>query len=334
VTVTSSRPKGLGNKGIPREGEGGYSQCWYPVAISSELAPGQLQGVDFLDGRVVVYRGEDGQARVMSAYCRHLGADLSKGDVQGNDVRCAFHHWQYGPDGRCTRIPAAPKRIPSQAQLLTYPTVESMGLIWAFNGPEPLYDPPTVHTHPASDLVFEPQETRLWLVDPYMLLTNSMDFQHLRELHGMKIEEDPADIVMEGFQYEYEVLGDLPNFGLMRQQVKCFGVNAITITMTEPGGVQLISSFAATPVSGGSCRGFNIAAAQKGSGDSDDEERIEQVLFMGHAMITQLQEEDAPILDTIRFREDVLIDADRALGKFFRYVRDYPRAHPGDGLIN
>ncbi|MFC5994481.1 Rieske 2Fe-2S domain-containing protein [Pseudonocardia hispaniensis] len=327
------QPRAVGKKGIPREGEGGFSQCWYPVALSDEIDNGELVGKEFLDGRVVVYRGEDGQARVHSAYCRHLGADLSVGDVCGNDVRCPFHHWQYGPEGICTKIPAGVDRIPSQARLFTFPTVESMGLIWVFNGTEPLYDPPAFPTHSAEDLVFRAHETRRWRVDPYMLLTNSMDFQHLRELHGMKIDYDPADIVIDGFQYEYQVDGELPNFGMLRQHVKCFGNNAITLTMTRRDGSQVLSAFGGTPVPNGS-RGFNVAATVKGSGSAEDEQRVDRVLGMSEALITQLQDEDAPVMDTIRFREDVLIEADRALGKFLRYVRDFPRDHPSDGLIN
>ena len=93
----------------------------------------KIVGRDFLEGRAIVYRGESGKPVVMSAWCRHLGADLSMGKVIGDDVRCAFHHWQYGPDGVCTKIPASDK-IPKAAKLFRFPTAEKWGLIWAFNG--------------------------------------------------------------------------------------------------------------------------------------------------------------------------------------------------------
>jgi phenylpropionate dioxygenase-like ring-hydroxylating dioxygenase large terminal subunit len=93
-----------------------YEQNWYAVAMSDEVAAGASIGADYLDGRVVVWRGEDGVARVMNAWCAHLGADLSVGQVVGNDIRCAFHHWQYGDDGVCTRIPAGDK-IPPKARV-------------------------------------------------------------------------------------------------------------------------------------------------------------------------------------------------------------------------
>ncbi len=72
-----------------------FHACWYPVALSSEIASGQAVGAAFLGGRVVIYRSELGVPHVRSAYCRHLGADLSVGKVVGESLRCAFHHWEY-----------------------------------------------------------------------------------------------------------------------------------------------------------------------------------------------------------------------------------------------
>lgn len=334
ATVPAAEATPAKSRGIPPEGVGGFSQCWFPVALSSEVPAGTLIGADFLDGRVIVYRGKDGTPRVHSAYCRHLGSDLSVGELDGDGVRCAFHHWRYGADGSCTDIPAGVRRIPPQARLFSYPTAETLGLIWAFNGTEPRYELPSFPTYDTADLIVRTYETRRWPVDPFVLLSNSMDFQHLRELHGMKMDFDPAEIVMDDFVYEYEVDGDLPNFGMLHQHIKCFGNNTITLTMTAAEGVEILGAFAGTPVKGG-CRGFNIAATRRpASGDTGQDELAEQVLVLSEGMMTQLQSEDEPVLETIRFREDILIEADRALARFFRYNREFPRAHPGDGYIN
>ncbi len=59
---------------FPREGENGlYSQTWYPICMSEELGEQQVISRDLFGGRVVVFRGENGQATVMSPYCAHLG---------------------------------------------------------------------------------------------------------------------------------------------------------------------------------------------------------------------------------------------------------------------
>src|SRR5437588_12784453 len=89
-----SRRRHLGAP-LPHEGDNGlFSESWFPICLSLEIPPGKILGVDFLDGRVVAYRGANGEARVMSAYCAHVGADLSVGDIQGDTIRCAFHLWR------------------------------------------------------------------------------------------------------------------------------------------------------------------------------------------------------------------------------------------------
>lgn len=58
-----------------------------------------------------MFRGEDGIAHVMDAYCPHLGANLAVGGrVVGNCLECPFHGWQFrGDDGKCVKIPYAEK---------------------------------------------------------------------------------------------------------------------------------------------------------------------------------------------------------------------------------
>ena len=118
-----------------KDDPGAYFQAWYPIHVSASLAQGQLIGRDFLGTRVILYRDKDGRAVVQSAYCPHLGADLSQGELIGGEVRCPYHHWQFGADGKCTKIPPQPN-IPAAARIYNYPTEEKWGLVWAFNGPE------------------------------------------------------------------------------------------------------------------------------------------------------------------------------------------------------
>src|SRR5262245_50333787 len=51
---------------IPAEGENGlFTESWFPICPSFEVTPGKVVGKSFLDGRVVVYRTDDGQPHVM-----------------------------------------------------------------------------------------------------------------------------------------------------------------------------------------------------------------------------------------------------------------------------
>jgi hypothetical protein len=75
-------------KPMLKEGEDGlFTQSWFVVCPSRDLKPGQVIGRGFLDGRVAIYRGENNKAQVLSAYCPHLGADVSNGFVVGNHLQ-------------------------------------------------------------------------------------------------------------------------------------------------------------------------------------------------------------------------------------------------------
>ena len=89
-------------KPMPRQGEaGGYDQNWYPIALSRDVREGEIHGKEFLNGRVIVVRDPAGKAQVLSAYCRHLGADLSDADMVGGKIVCPFHKWGYDSTGQC-----------------------------------------------------------------------------------------------------------------------------------------------------------------------------------------------------------------------------------------
>src|ERR1700730_15247486 len=102
-----------------------FHACWYLLALSSELGTREIRGVNFLGGRVVVYRTEQGEAQVRSAYCRHLGADLSVGKVVGETIQCPFHHWRYERSGRCVDIPGG-DNLPTAARLFAFTGAESL----------------------------------------------------------------------------------------------------------------------------------------------------------------------------------------------------------------
>ncbi|MGB9383032.1 Rieske 2Fe-2S domain-containing protein [Candidatus Binatus sp.] len=301
----------------------GFHQSWYAIARSDEVRAGEVIGRDFLDGRAIAYRAENGEAVVMNAYCRHLGADLSMGKVVGNDIQCAFHHWQYAPDGGCTKIPASEK-IPKAARMFKYPTVEKWGLIWAFNGAKPLFDVPEFVDYAEPDLDIRTAEAFDLPVEPWVPFTNSMDFQHLRVLHGLKIECDPDAIEVGDYRIQYDVRFEDPNLGVFDQRIRVTGTNTIALA-GRLNGMAILSMATGTPTPDGRTHGWSVTATPRAEGN--DAER-EQRLQIGEAFFRRLIQEDEPIMKTIRFHDGLLIDADRALARFLQYVRRFPTARP------
>jgi 5,5'-dehydrodivanillate O-demethylase len=54
--------------------------------------------------------------------------------VEGDELRCFYHGWKYGPDGQCTEQPAEPEPFCSRIRIRSYPTEEYLGLVFAYLG--------------------------------------------------------------------------------------------------------------------------------------------------------------------------------------------------------
>jgi len=67
---------------------------------------------DFYEHRVgklsiLVVRGDDGELRAFQNVCRHRGAELCSGAGEGlQELRCPFHRWTWGLDGRLREVPS------------------------------------------------------------------------------------------------------------------------------------------------------------------------------------------------------------------------------------
>ena len=87
---------------------------------------------------MVVYRGESGRVVMLDAYCPHMGTHLGSGPnshtstsachMEGDNIRCPFHAWRFGPDGICNDIPYREGRIPVAARLKSWPVAERYGI--------------------------------------------------------------------------------------------------------------------------------------------------------------------------------------------------------------
>ena len=79
--------------------------CWYVAAWDHELIDGKLLARTILDQPVVLYKGDSGRAVALDDRCCHRGAKLSKGRLEGDDVRCMYHGLKFDPTGKCVQIP-------------------------------------------------------------------------------------------------------------------------------------------------------------------------------------------------------------------------------------
>jgi phenylpropionate dioxygenase-like ring-hydroxylating dioxygenase large terminal subunit len=121
---------------------------WFAVAWSRELVPGEVKRIRYFDEELVLFRTRSGRARVLDAYCPHLGAHLAEGGrVVGESVRCPFHGWRYdGESGTCVEIPYC-ERIPPRARVRAWDVLERNHMVFVWHhaeGKSPEWDVPVL----------------------------------------------------------------------------------------------------------------------------------------------------------------------------------------------
>lgn len=328
--ATGGKRRLLGKK-IPAEGEDGlFTQSWYPVCMSRELPNGKILGTSFLDGRIVVFRGESGKVQALSAYCPHLGADLAAGTVVGDAIRCAFHHWEFNQDGSCLRTgPGDP--TPPGACLFHFPTQERFGMIWVFNGETPLYELPDF-PYPDDELVFHVEEhDEIFPVDPWVVCCNTPDVQHIRVVHGFQFDKgEPAEnmeLTEHSMRYDFD--GIHPAGPRVTFKVGIFGTTLFYQSSSFQGRWYGYLAPFAMPEPG-KTKIYYVIAARKAEGD---EAARKELFDFAMGIQRSILADDAPILRSAHFRPGTLTRSDTALARFFEYLRKFPRAHPSAEFI-
>ena len=160
-----------------------------------EPAQGALMGE-----RLAIWR-YNGEIRVFQDLCRHRGASLALGRIDGGCIRCSYHGWAYDESGTVVNIPARPDLSGSlNVGVDSFPAVESAGIVWACLDAEPKFPVPELpilddaaYTH----LFYEPYE---WRCSMARRLENYFDFSHFAHVHhGILGDRDDAVIA------DYEV---------------------------------------------------------------------------------------------------------------------------------
>jgi phenylpropionate dioxygenase-like ring-hydroxylating dioxygenase large terminal subunit len=163
-----------------------YPLSWYLLGRSRELRRDRPIAREIAGRRLVAYRTPEGRPVLLESRCCHLGADLSLGRVCGDAIQCPFHHWEFGPDGACTKIPVRDD-IPRWARQTSYPVVERHGLVFFFNAVEPLFSLPFfADCRPEEFSPARPFTTTLdcpW----YLIGANAFDLQHFRAAHDRRL---------------------------------------------------------------------------------------------------------------------------------------------------
>jgi phenylpropionate dioxygenase-like ring-hydroxylating dioxygenase large terminal subunit len=242
AAATRASPREREQVAVDQNGRDGNSlpRSWYLLCRSRDVRPGQVISRSLGDKPVVIFRGDTGSVHVLAAHCAHMGAHLGRGTVVGDCVRCPLHHWEWDGGGACRSHFGSRGDDTDEVRQESYPVHEAFGAVFAFNGPEALFDPPgfTDDDRDLRTLVGPP----VTLACPWeALVANGFDMQHFETVHGRALREPPVidstDPWRTQLRYVSRVTGTGPADRAMKWlsgdriavQVTCFGGTNITV---------------------------------------------------------------------------------------------------------
>ena len=112
-----------------------YARGWHCLGLAEPFRDGKPHSVQAFGTKLVVWADGGGELRVLDSYCRHMGGDLSMGEVKGDSIACPFHDWRWGANGRCTSIPYG-RRVPPLARTRAWSTLERNGQLFIWHDHE------------------------------------------------------------------------------------------------------------------------------------------------------------------------------------------------------
>jgi len=179
---------------------------WQPIALISEMPVERpVKAIRLMSEDLVLFKRDDGGWGLVGRFCAHRGVDLSFGRLEAGGLRCLYHGWLYGADGRCREQPAEPEQsnFAAKVRIPSYPCAERNGLVFAYLGggaPPPFPDYDCFRAPEQYTFAFK----GLWECNWLQGVEGGIDPSHVSFLHRF-VGEDPRDVY--GQQFSEEVAG-------------------------------------------------------------------------------------------------------------------------------
>jgi nitrite reductase/ring-hydroxylating ferredoxin subunit len=159
---------------------------WHPVVFSNELLD-LPKSTMVMGEELVLFRDKKGMVGCLELHCSHRGTSLEFGLIEENGIRCCYHGWLFGIDGKILDTPGEPSDSTYKERLChgAYPTVEAIGMVFIYMGPLdkkppfPIFD---TYQYPGYHLV--PRSTDIMSCNWMQMQDNAMDPAHTTFLHS------------------------------------------------------------------------------------------------------------------------------------------------------
>lgn len=190
---------------------------WYAVEFGHVIGQ-EPHRVELMGQQLVLWRDQSGTLQAQSDVCIHRGGSLAGGKVRNGCIECPYHGWQFGTDGRCTKIPANKDGIPipKKARIDTYPCVERYGYAFVFLGDLPPEErPPMPFIEELDEVAHASTEGYRaitgefhWAANYERVLENAVDIAHAPFVHSGSFG-NPDSPVVEDYDVEELTAGDV-----------------------------------------------------------------------------------------------------------------------------
>jgi phenylpropionate dioxygenase-like ring-hydroxylating dioxygenase large terminal subunit len=297
---------------------------WFAIAWSKDLVRGDVKRIQYFGEELVLFRTRDGEAKVLDAYCPHLGAHLAEGGrVVGDSIRCPFHGWQFDGNGNCVKIPYC-ERIPPAAKLRAWNVVERnhMILVWRHAEDKPPSWEVPVLPELEDDEWTEPRTFELSVsVHMQDMAENNCDPIHFFYVHSAT-ELSPQSDMTYGengrfFRITSKSEKETP-FGKFQMELErdTWGLGLSSVRMKGIGEAGLLMFSSTTPVDEGHSHSRWVFAVTKDLADIAGEEFIE-------GMSTGVLQDMRIWENKIHRANPVFCEADEYLAEFRRWTRQF-----------
>lgn len=311
------------------------TEGWYPLFPSTELGRGETRAAEVLSQRLAVYRGSDGVARAVDAFCPHMGADLSNGSVAGSGLRCALHGWRFGPNGRLDSTPCGARPAP-EAKVAAYAVEERYGFVWVYPAERAPYAVPVPPGLEGRELAWR----RLGSFDLYahqhVLMASGIDLQHFFSVHGVDADFEFSIERRGPAQADWHVEGDLAETGLMGWAARAAWGGRLRYTARFAGGTVASLTYRAkapwgplhvlwgcTPLATGLSRVEVFLVAPRAEGPFARPRELFR-LALTQLLFLLLKKDDVKAFPNIRFQLGHLLRADACVARFVQWVEELP----------
>lgn len=299
---------------------------WFGVGASADLGAGMVQAVHYLGRDLVLFRGEDGAARVFDAHCPHLGAHLGVGGrVCGDGIVCPFHGWRFDGEGRVVEVPGL-DRTPPSVRARSWPVCERNGRVFVWHhaaGAPPGFD---VIGYRTDESQWTPWRSSTYRVRVHVqdLTENILDRAHFGVVHDMaRADTQLFDVSFRGASMVVDQcmkVTAVSEHGVeVRARTTTCGPGIAAIEVTQ-GPLEMLTYIAQTPVDE-EITEVNLAFSMKRLPDAKATEAVSKL----NDEITNLQfTQDVPIWENKIYREQpALTPVDGPVAQYRKWFRQF-----------